>query len=164
MFPVLEPTSPSAPPSTKILCLSAGQCRAKGDSDSTEDFLVPPLDKPLIPVLYTIYNRSPRSPPGLLLQENMKDELTLWKAVTLFPKPPEIKDSSILERHEHGLAHVIEECGKDFPVKQIWIPQIKQYRLERQNAEAAGSTINKERQALSKNFYKESPQGMEELY
>jgi integrase len=97
-------------------------------------------------------NKKWEMPPGLLLQENVKDELTLWKAVTLFLKHPEIKDSYTRERHEHGLAHVIEKWGREFPVKQIWISQIKQYLMERIHDGAAASTVNKEKAALSKVF------------
>jgi integrase len=84
--------------------------------------------------------------------DEVKAELTLWDAVTLFLKHPEVKDSSVRERHEQGLAHLVEKWGKDFPVKQIWIPQIKQFQIERLSEGAAASTLNKEKAALSKVF------------
>jgi integrase len=97
-------------------------------------------------------NKKWEMPAGLLLAEEVKDELTLWDGVTLLLKHPEIKDSSVRERHEHGLAHLLEKWGKDFPIKQIWIPQIKQYQMERLSEGAAASTVNKEKAALSKLF------------
>jgi integrase len=97
-------------------------------------------------------NKKWEMPSGLLLAEDVKDELSLWEAVTLFLKHPEIKGSSVRERHEHGLAHLVEKWGKDFPIKQVWIPQIKQFQMERLSEGAAASTVNKEKAALSKVF------------
>ncbi len=97
-------------------------------------------------------NKKWEMPTGLLLAEEVKDELTLWDGVTLLLKHPEIKDSSVRERHEHGLAHLLEKWGKDFSIKQVWIPQIKQYQMERLSEGAAASTVNKEKAALSKLF------------
>ena len=45
-----------------------------------------------------------------------------------------------------------EKLGQGFPVKKIWIPEIKQYQIERLNEGAACSTINKEKSALSRLF------------
>ena len=45
----------------------------------------------------------------------------------------------------YSFLRLIEKLGKDFPVKKIWIPEIKQYQIERLNQGAASSTINKEK-------------------
>ena len=37
-------------------------------------------------------------------------------------------------------------------MKSIWIPQIKEYQIERLNEGAAPSTVNKEKATLSKMF------------
>jgi integrase len=81
-----------------------------------------------------------------------KIELTLWRAIELCLKYPEVHNSTSRERHEQAFVHATEHWGKDFPVKQIWIPQIKEYQLGRLNQGAAASTVNKERAALSKMF------------
>jgi integrase len=47
---------------------------------------------------------------------------------------------------------LVEKWGKDFPIKKIWIPEIKEYQIDRLNEGAAPSTINKEKAALSKLF------------
>jgi integrase len=80
------------------------------------------------------------------------DELTLWKAVGLCLKYPEVKNSSNRQRHEYSFLRLVEKWGKDFPVKKIWIPEIKEYQIDRMNDGAAPSTINKEKAALSKLF------------
>ena len=97
-------------------------------------------------------NRKWEMPEGLVLYDEVKTEFTVWDAVTLVLKHPEIKDSSVRERHEHGFAHLVEKWGKAFPVKEIWIPQIKRYQMERLSEGAAPSTVNKEKAALSRMF------------
>ncbi len=97
-------------------------------------------------------NRKWEMPEGLVLYDEVKTEFTVWDAVTLVLKHPEIKDSSVRERHEHGFAHLVEKWGKAFPVKEIWIPQIKRYHMERLSEGAAPSTVNKEKAALSRMF------------
>jgi hypothetical protein len=63
-----------------------------------------------------------------------------------------VKDSANRSQQEQAFLHVLEKRGKHFPVKPIWIPQIKECRMDRLNDEAAASTINKEKAALSKMF------------
>jgi len=84
--------------------------------------------------------------------ESVTEELRLWKAVELFFKYPEINTNPNRERYEQSLVHVVEYWGKDFPVKSIWIPQIKEYQIMRLSEGAAPSTVNKEKAALSKTF------------
>src|SRR5271157_190740 len=61
------------------------------------------------------------------------DELTLWKGVELCIKHPEVRDTSNRERLQQCFVHLIEKWGKDFPVRSIKIPHIKQYRIDRLN-------------------------------
>jgi integrase len=94
-------------------------------------------------------NKGWKLPPGLVLTEEIKPELTLWDAIMLRLKEPGVKDSSIRERHEQALAHVVEKFGKDFLVEQIWMRQIIDYMQKRVDEGAAASTVNKEKAALS---------------
>lgn len=91
-------------------------------------------------------------PSGLMADELVREELTLWKAVELFFKYPEINTNPNRERYEQSLFHAVEHWGKAFPVKSIWIPQIKEYQIMRLNDGAAPSTVNKEKSALSRMF------------
>jgi len=97
-------------------------------------------------------NQGWKLPPDLGTEELVSEELTLWKGIQLFLKYPEIKNSSNRERHEYSLAHLVEKWGKEFPVKSVWIPQIKEYQIDRVNEGAAPATVNKEKAALSKMF------------
>jgi integrase len=90
--------------------------------------------------------------PADLSDNQPTGELSLWKAMELCMKYPEIKNSQNKKRHEYSFVRLIEKLGKDFPVKKIWIPEIKQYQIERLNEGAASSTINKEKSALSRMF------------
>lgn len=97
-------------------------------------------------------NQGWQLPPDLGLAEPIQDELTLWKAMELCLKYPDVRNSTNRERHEQAFVRLVEKMGKDFPVKSIWIPQIKEYQMERLNDGAAPSTVNKEKAALSKIF------------
>jgi integrase len=97
-------------------------------------------------------NKKWEMPEGLVLNDAVNAELTLWDAVTLFLKHPEVKDSEVRERHEYCLTHLVEHWGKDFPVKGIWIPEIKQYQMDRIAENAAPATVNREKSTLSKMF------------
>lgn len=87
-----------------------------------------------------------------ILEPVISQELTLWRGIELCLKYPEIRDSQNRERLEQCFIHLIDKIGKDFPVKKIHIPEIKQYRIERLNEGASESTVNKEKSALSKMF------------
>ncbi|MGB6066691.1 MAG: tyrosine-type recombinase/integrase [Desulfomonilaceae bacterium] len=82
----------------------------------------------------------------------IKEELLLWKAIELCLKYPEVKASPNRERHIAAFANIVDKFGKNFPVKNIWIPQIKEYQIHRLDQGAKPSTINKEKAALSKMF------------
>ena len=95
-------------------------------------------------------NQEWRMPPDLSSGEPVRQEITLWKAIEICLKYPEIRNSSNRERLEYAFAHFVEKWGKDLPVKSIWIPQIKEYQIERLRDGAAPATVNKEKAALSK--------------
>jgi integrase len=79
-----------------------------------------------------------------------KEELTLWKAAEIFLTYPEVRNSPTRERFQQCLAHVVEKLGKDYPIKHIWIPEIKRYQIDRLNDGAAPGTVNREKSTLSK--------------
>jgi len=54
--------------------------------------------------------------------------------------------------HEQAFVHIANHWGKEFPIKDLRIPQIKEYQSARLNRKAKPSTINKEKAALSKMF------------
>ncbi len=97
-------------------------------------------------------NQCWETPSGLLAEEPIRDELTLWKGIELFLKAPQIKNSPNVERYQQSFVHVVEKLGKDRAVKSIWIPEIRRYQMERLSEGAKGSTINKEKSALSRMF------------
>jgi integrase len=97
-------------------------------------------------------NQGWQLPPDLGTDEKAAEELTLWRAMELCLKYPEIRHTTNRERLEYSFAHLVEKWGKDFPVKSIWIPQIKEYQINRLNDGAAAATVNKEKAALSKMF------------
>ncbi len=79
-------------------------------------------------------------------------ELTLWKGAELFLKYPDIKGSAERYRYELCLDKLIEHFGEDYPIKSIWVPQIKTFVAERMAQGAAPSTINQDKGTLSKMF------------
>jgi hypothetical protein len=66
----------------------------------------------------------------------------MWKAVEICLKYPEVADCANRERHEQAFVHLIKYFGKDPAIREIWIPQIKGYQIERASQGAAESTIN----------------------
>lgn len=97
-------------------------------------------------------NKNWELPAGLIMHEEVKSELTLWDAIIMFLKHPEIKDTPNRERHEYCLAHIVEKIGRNIPVKSIWILQIKQYQMDRIREGAAPGTVNREKSTLSRMF------------
>jgi len=81
-----------------------------------------------------------------------EDELTLWRAVELFGKDPEIKGCKELWRYEIALFHVVDYFGKDKLLKDIWVTGLKAYQVERRTQGAAPATVNRELSSLSKLF------------
>lgn len=103
-------------------------------------------------LLRTFRNQRRPIPPDLSGEEPVTDELTLRKAMELCLRYPEMRDSPTRERIEQCFEHLTDHFGSEFPVKQIWIPQIKEYQVVRTSAGAAHGTVNREKSALSKLF------------
>ncbi|MGO9569515.1 MAG: tyrosine-type recombinase/integrase [Desulfomonilaceae bacterium] len=97
-------------------------------------------------------NQGWQMPPDLAGNHPVAEELTVWRAVELCLKYPEIRNSPNRERLEQCFLHLVEHFGKDRTVKEIWIPQIKEYQIERTNQGAAAGTVNREKSTLSKMF------------
>ena len=89
-------------------------------------------------------------PASLAPEAEIIEELTFWKAAELFLRYPDVRDSQTRERYQQCLIHLVEKFGKDFPIKKLWIPAIKQYQIQRLNEGAAPATINREKSTLSK--------------
>ncbi len=89
-------------------------------------------------------------PSTLVEDPEIRQELTLWKAMELFLKYPEVRKSTKRERYQQCLVHLVEIFGKGYPIKSLWIPEIKQYQMERLNAGAAPATVNREKSTLSR--------------
>ena len=87
-----------------------------------------------------------------IIEPEIQDELTLWKAMELCLKYPEVKDSPNRPRMKQCFTHLAEKLGKQTPLSKIRIPQIKQYRIDRLNEGAAPATVNKGKSFLSKLF------------
>ena len=126
----------------RIEVLLTGACRA-GDYRSLE-----PTTREVC--LRMFRNQGWEVPHGLAGEYELREALTMWKAVELFLKYPDVRQSPKRERYQQCLVHVIEKLGKDYPVKSLWIPDIKQYQLERLSDGAAPATVNREKSTLSK--------------
>ena len=87
-----------------------------------------------------------------VIQPEIQEELTLWKAMELCLKYPEVKNSPNRLRMKQCFVNLAEKLGKHTPLKEIRIPQIKQYRIDRLNEGTAPATVNKEKSFLSKMF------------
>ena len=100
-------------------------------------------------------NRGWTLPPALITSvgnHGSAKELTLIEAIDYCLTDPEVTTLTDPTRHEQSFAHVLAYWGAEFPVKEIKVRQIKEYMLKRKKEGASGSTINKERGALSKMF------------
>lgn len=87
-----------------------------------------------------------------IIEPEIRDELTLWKAMELCLKYPEVKNSPNRPRMKQCFVNLAEKLGKETPLSKIRIPQIKQYRIDRLNEKAAPATVNKEKSFLSRMF------------
>ena len=102
-------------------------------------------------------NQGWQIPPELLPSTNddhgiralSYERLSLWDAIEICLSSPGIRESSNRVRNEQSFIHVLKRFGEDFPIKDLWIKQIKDYQVHRQQEGAAASTINKEKAALS---------------
>src|SRR5271157_382534 len=92
--------------------------------------------------------------PAEINVEKPKEKITLWGAAKLFVKYPEIraKTPKALAGYTQALVNLAELLGKDVQLKDIWIPDLKAYQIERLSRGAAPSTVNTELSALSRVF------------
>jgi integrase len=85
--------------------------------------------------------------PTDLIPETKK-ALTLWDAVQSCLRSDRIRESN-RERVEQCFFHIVSYFGENFPLSDLWIPQIRKYLQLRHDSGAAASTVNKEKAALS---------------
>jgi integrase len=99
-------------------------------------------------------NQSWELPPQLCVDRRPKEKLTLWEASKLFFKYPEIRAKTLkaLGGYTQALVNLASFLGKDVPIKELWVPHLKQYQIDRLSQGAAPSTINTELSALSRLF------------
>ncbi|MGO9120497.1 MAG: tyrosine-type recombinase/integrase [Desulfomonilaceae bacterium] len=97
-------------------------------------------------------NRGWEIPSDLSGKDLVKEELIMWKAVDLFVNYPEIRQSPTRERYASALTHLVRLLGKQRPIRTLWVPDLKAYRIERLNEEASPGTVNWELATLSKLF------------
>lgn len=83
-------------------------------------------------------------------EQDEQEDLTLWDAVEIMMRSPAVTSSPNCERHQQVLAyHIIPYFRPHRLIKDIWIPDIEQYLAHRRSQGAAGSTIAKDKAALS---------------
>jgi integrase len=75
--------------------------------------------------------------------------LTLWTTVQLYTSDESFRILSKPERYHLALAHLVGFFGKNRPVKELWIPDLKLYRGHRTSQGASNASINREISALS---------------
>ncbi len=97
-------------------------------------------------------NQGWRIPGDLSGEEPATEEMTLRKAMELCLRYPEVRNCPNRDRMEQNFVHLTDHFGSEFPVGQIWIPQIKEYQVIRTGKAAAPATVNREKSALSKLF------------
>jgi integrase len=91
-------------------------------------------------------------PPDLGGDEAVKEELTLWRATEIFLNYPGIRESKTKWRYVCSLSHIVRQLGKDRPVKNVWVPDIRLYQSSRLAEKAAPASVNWETSTLSKLF------------
>jgi integrase len=114
------------------------------------------LDEETRKVCIGLFRRYDRDPPPALLNSvnhhGAAEELTLQKAFEYTMDDPEVQRLTDPSRYDQAIMNLHRYFGKDHPVKDSQIRQVKEYMMYRAKEGAAGSTINKERGALSKMF------------
>lgn len=78
--------------------------------------------------------------------------LRFWDSVSLFLNSPVYKSAKYPKRYSECLAHLVAHFGKQFAMKELWTPQIREYRLKRQAEGAKNATVNREVGVLSRMF------------
>ncbi|AFM24996.1 tyrosine-type recombinase/integrase [Desulfomonile tiedjei] len=136
-------------------------CDSKRDAEHVETLLVracrtgeygilDPVTKEV--AIRMFENRGWQLPPGLCPPQTPENDVTLWEAVEIFLKYPEIRRRSCKDRYKMCITHLVEFFGKSRPMKSIRVPDIRRYQLERTDAKASPSTVNWEKGTLSKIF------------
>ncbi|HMK37663.1 MAG TPA: tyrosine-type recombinase/integrase [Desulfomonilaceae bacterium] len=101
-------------------------------------------------------NRGWDTLPGLVVEavkpHKKLQELVLVDAIKMTLSDPEVRKNPNRERHVYAFAHIRDFFHDDCRVDEIWIPEIKKYIAFRQSEGAKGSTIGKEKAALSLMF------------
>ena len=75
--------------------------------------------------------------------------VTLWDGVQLYVNDASYKCLTRPGRYNEMLAHLVGFFGKNKPVKDIWISDLKDYRTHRSTKGVVNSTINREISAMS---------------
>jgi integrase len=94
-------------------------------------------------------------PPALINavgNHGSAEELSLIRAIEYTMSDPEVHSVKDPSRYEQSFAHVLAYWGPEFSISELKARQLKEYMFKRKKQGAAGSTVNKERQALSKMF------------
>ncbi len=91
-------------------------------------------------------------PSVLAPDEPIMEEMTLWRGIEIFLNYPEIRECDEKKRYINCFAHLVEHFGKHFPLKNMWVPEIKEYMVLRSGEQASSSQINREKGTLSKMF------------
>jgi integrase len=81
-----------------------------------------------------------------------KQELNLWRAAEVFLNYPTVVEAKCRERYRICLGHLVDHFGKGFPIKDVWVPQLRRYQVERRAKGAAAATVNWELATLSRLF------------
>lgn len=97
-------------------------------------------------------NQGWRIPRDLSGEEPATEEMTLREAMELCLRYPEVRNCPNRDRMEQNFEHLTDYFGSELPIEKIWIPQIKEYQIDRTSGGAAASTVNKEKGTLSKMF------------
>ncbi len=79
-------------------------------------------------------------------------ETTLWNAIQLFVNSHYFSALKHPDRYQAFFFHLVSHFKKNCPIKDLWTPQIHQYRAQRIAQGASNSTVNKEVAGLSKIF------------
>jgi integrase len=99
--------------------------------------------------------RSAREPANTNPSNQLSSSsITLWEAVQLFTSYPSItkKGESTKYRYTLSLAHLRKILGDDLPMRDLWVPELREYCGARRKEGAANGTIGWELSTLSKLF------------
>lgn len=84
--------------------------------------------------------------------QRTKEVLTFGKACELFLRYPGVTNAPSRWRYEIALTNLATFFGMEYPLRSVWVPELKQYQVERQQQGAAPDTINRETSSLSRLF------------